>query len=271
MDTVFFWLSKLVWLLVSPSSVLVLLMLGGWILLLTNRYGPAKKCFSLLAVLMLAITTLPIGKWMLLPLELRFVTNPKLPEKVDGIVVLSGSEKALLSNYWQQEEFGGSAERNLAFMELARRYPQAKLVYTGGTGSLTNQQFKEADVAKSLYQRQGLDVSKILFETQARNTAENAKLSHQMINPRKGENWILITTAWHMPRSIGLFCQQQWPMLPYPVDHWTLPSGAFQLSWAFSEHLSNVNMATKEWLGLLAYYVTGKTPSLLPQHCLPQG
>ncbi|NQZ05680.1 MAG: YdcF family protein [Algicola sp.] len=270
MDTVFYWLSKSLWVFVAPSSILVLLMLVGWILLLRNHYGPAKKCFSVFAVLMLSITILPIGQWMLLPLEQRFVTNPKLPEKVDGIIVLSGSERAFSSHYWQQEEFGGSVERNLAFMDLARRYPQAKLVFTGGTGSLTNQQYKEADVAKRLYQRQGLDVSKILFETQARNTAENASLSHQMVKPSKGENWILITTAWHMPRSVGLFCQQQWPMLPYPVDHWTVPGHSLTLSWSFSGHLSNLDMATKEWLGLLAYYATGKIPSLLPQNCLPQ-
>jgi uncharacterized SAM-binding protein YcdF (DUF218 family) len=90
-----------------------------------------------------------------------------------------------------------------------------------------------------------------------------------MVKPKAGEVWLLITTAWHMPRSIGLFCQTGWPMLPYPVDHYTVPDRGFVLEWDFAKNLNDLDMAAKEWLGLLAYYAAGKTPEILPSTCLP--
>lgn len=269
MDNVFFWVSKLAWLLVSPSSLLVLLAVVSWLLLMRGFYSLAKWGFGGLSLLMLLIAVFPIGSWLLVPLELRFPTNPKLPEHIDGIIVLSGAEKAVDSDYWQQVEVNQAVERDLAFMTLARDYEQAKLVFTGGSSNLFNQSLKATDVAKQLFAAQGFDTSRIIFESQARNTAENASLSHQLIKPQPGEVWILITTAWHMPRSVGLFCQVNWPVIPYPVDHWTLPDKVFSPSWSFAQHLLNFNIATKEWLGLLAYYVTGKIPALLPTKCQP--
>jgi uncharacterized SAM-binding protein YcdF (DUF218 family) len=120
MDSVFFWLSKLLWLVVSPSSLLVFVVLVGWVALMRGAYRLAKGLFGLMAISMLFIAVFPLGQWLFMPLEPHFQTNPPLPDKVDGIIVLSGPERALTSQYWQQAELGEGAERNLAFMALAQ-------------------------------------------------------------------------------------------------------------------------------------------------------
>ena len=114
----------------------------------------------------------------------------------------------------------------------------------------------------------GIEPSRLMLEDRARNTAENAQFSKQLAQPKPGENWLLITTAYHMPRSVGAFCQQGWNVIPYPVDHFTrgaenLYSPGFSLIY----HANNLVLATHEWLGLLAYYLSAKTPALLPSGC----
>lgn len=268
MDTVFFWLSKLLWAVVAPSSLLMILIFATWILLVRSKWRAAKISMTVFCFFVLVISIFPLGKWLLMPLEQQFQANPVLPEQIDGIVVLSGSGWTQGTEYWQQVQLNDASERHLAFMALARKYPNAKLVYTGGSGDIFNAELKQADVAMQLYQSQGFDTSRIIFERQARNTAENALLSHQMIQPDPSENWLLVTTAWHMPRSIGIFCKIGWSMIPYPVDHRTLPNQPFTWRWSFAGNLGGLDEALKEWLGLTAYYVAGKTPELLSNTCL---
>lgn len=267
MNSIFFWTSKLVWLLIAPDSLLLLLMLVAWVLLWRGACRPAKWLMSFLFVVLLAVALLPLGDWLLYPLEARFSANPELPEKVDGIIVLSGAQDALLSAVWNQAEMLDGAERDIAFLELARRYPGARLVFTGGTGSMVHQEYKEADVAKKLFEQQGLDLRRVVFERNSRNTFENAMFSMARVKPKAGERWVLITTAFHMPRSIGIFCKAGWRMIPYPVDHRTMPGNLLRVDFDLSGHLRDLKIGVREWVGLLAYYLTGKTTALLPNRC----
>ena len=267
MDTVFLWLSKIVWYLISPSSILVLWTCAAIVAAAFNRMVLARKLLLWLTVPLLLVAMLPVGRWLFTPLEAR-IERPELPSKVDGIVVLSGAELGRISTYWQMPEFNGAVERQLAFMALAKRYPEAKLIFTGASGSLINGQYSQVDVAKRLYEQQGLDSSRIIYEDKARNTAENGRLSHDLVKPKPGERWILITSAWHMPRSIGVFCKLDWPMIPYPVDHRSLPDDQWLIELRLSDHLHSLDLAAKEYVGLLAYYISGKTSALMPQTCL---
>lgn len=264
MDTVFFGISKLVWVIISPGSGLVIWALIGIVLLFNGSYKKAKAMLGMLALIMILISVFPVGEWLLRPLEMRFATNPELPDKVDGIIVLSGTEKPYESALWHQVELGESAERNFAFMRLIRQYPHATHVFTGGTGSMKFSHYKSAHVARKLFSELGVDVSQIVFEDQSRNTFENVKFSKALVKPKSDENWVLITTAWHMPRSVGIFEKFKWPVIAYPVDHATKPGDLFRCSWDFSDHLYVLNMAVKEWVGLAAYWVTGKTSTIFP-------
>jgi len=264
MDTLFFWISKLAWLVIAPDSLLLLLIVGACILLWRKKYRLARQLLGGIALVLFIVGLFPVGQWVFYPLETRFSTDPPLPESVTGIVVLGGAEDALRSAFWKQVEVNDCAERLLSFLTLAKQYPQAKLVFTGGSGSLLDQEFKGASVAEMLLQEHGMDLSRLILEDQSRNTYENAVCSRALVKPSPAEKWILITTAWHMPRSVGIFRKLGWPVIPYPVDHWTDPDSFLEVGLDLAGHLRELKLATKEWVGLLSYYISGKTSALFP-------
>ncbi len=262
-ETLFFWLSKIFWLLISPGNFLLVL---STLAALLGFFGNRQLAGQLLLVLLIGswmVSLLPVGSWLLIPLEQRF-RPPKLEQAPDGIIMLGGNELISLSHYWQQVELNAYSERALAFMSLARRYPEARLVFAGGSGKLSKNPLKEADIAKSLFKSQGLDTGRIEFESQSRNTYENAVFAHKLVQPKPGETWLLITSAAHMPRAYGVFSRVGWPVIPYPVDHWTLPDRPWGLGFSLTQGLDQLGRGLHEWLGLIAYRLTGKTSALFP-------
>jgi len=268
-DSIFSWLSKLAEYVISPDSLLVILILLAWVLLIRGSYRRAKWLLGFLTISVIVIMLFPVGELLLFPLQNRFPTNPEMTEQVDGIMVLGGSENIIFSVEWNQVETGEGAERYLAFLALARRYPNARLVFTGGgSGSILQQDYKEAEVAKRLFGEQKLDLSRVTLESNSRNTYENAVFSIRQIKPVPGETWILITSAFHMPRSIGVFCKAGWPMIPYPVDHRSRRGNLLRIDIGFSRNLANLIIGMREWAGLFVYYITGKTKVLFPNQCV---
>ena len=267
MDTAFFWLSKLLWTFIAPDSLLVLLLLLVWILLVRGAIVWAKRLMGIVVSALVVLSFLPVGEWLLYPLESRFATNPALPANVTGIIVLGGAEDALRTSIWNQVETNESAERILASLALARRFPEAKLVFTSGSGSVLDQEHKGASVAKIVYAEIGLEPSRLIFESESRNTLENAVLSKSLVKPSAGETWVLVTSAFHMPRSVGSFCKTGWPVIPFPVDHQSLPGHMIRADASLSGNLQKISTAVHEWLGLVAYYLTGKTSALFPEEC----
>lgn len=269
MESAFFWVSKIAWYLVSPDTVMVLAVVASWILLARGAVKWARRLLGLIAGGMLLLTVLPVGEWVLHPLEMRFPTNPPLPQRVDGIIVLGGAEDPVGSTAWDQVEVNDAAERFLASAELSRRFPQAKLVLTSGSGNPLDQKSKPADVGRRFFREQGLDSARIIFEDQSRNTAENVARSKALARPAPGEVWLLVTSAFHIPRSVGIFCRAGWPVIPYPVDHRTQPSQGMHIGPGLSGNINNLTVGIKEWLGLAAYYATGRTSTLFPAGCAP--
>ncbi|MFM1897339.1 MAG: hypothetical protein RLZZ385_2413 [Pseudomonadota bacterium] len=264
MNTLFFIASKLVWAVLSPASLILLLVVGGWFCLLVGWQKKGRGLISLAALLLVLIGFLPVGEWVMAPLEGRFPSNPALPPNVAGVIVLGGTIDPLKTELWGQPQLGEAAERITAFLDLAARYPTARHLYTGGSGSLVNQDYKEADVADQVFYQLGFVNHGVVFENQSRNTFENAQFSKELMVPQPGETWILITSAFHMPRAVGVFCAQQWPVLAYPVDHRTRRGDLWRVEFKVLEHLDDLDGAIREWVGLLAYRLTGKTAALLP-------
>jgi len=258
MDSLFFWVSKIAWFFIAPDSLLVLLIIIGTWLFWKQKIKWAKRVFTFLSICLLLITIFPVGEWILYPLESKYKANPEL-NQVDGIIVLSGSINPIRSAIWKQTVLNNSAERIFTSISLSKKYPNAKLVFTGGSGSIFNQTHKHADAAATFYKTQGLDVSKIIFERESRNTTENIILSKVLVNPQKGEKWVLITTGWHMPRSVGIFCKADWHVIPYPVDFRTNPEQLFRFSWGFARHLNDLKIGIKEWIGYITYSLSGKS------------
>lgn len=267
MDNLFFYSSKILWMLLSPDSLFVLLLTVSLLLLFFNRQKTAVVLLSIVTVCILSLSFFSLGGVMLYPLESRFNHNPELPEQVDGIIMLGGSVIPDVSNEWQQLETNSSHERIRSFIELAHRYPLAILVMTGGNASLDRNKPSEADIMKKYLLKSGIEGKRLVLENRSRNTAENATRTRQIIKPEKNQTWLLITTAFHMPRSVGLFCRQGFKVIPYPVDHQTIAGGLYDINYNLMGHASEFMMATHEWLGLLAYYLSGKIDTLIPGAC----
>lgn len=265
MDNIFFFASKIIWTLMRPETWLILIICFAFFALQRNSPRAATSVITAALGICIMIAVFPLGSLVLRPLETRFVISGPLTD-IDGIIILGGAENAVLSRFWAQPQLNSSAERLLTGIALARRFPNAVLVYTGGSGSILSQTDRGAAVVNQIFLSQGIKSNRIVIESQSRNTAENAILSHKLIQPQEDQQWILVTSASHMPRSVGVFCQAGWSVLPYPVDY---RSGAFiaRIGWNFAHNLDDLNVGVKEWVGLLAYWLTGKTPSLLPNSC----
>jgi uncharacterized SAM-binding protein YcdF (DUF218 family) len=261
--------SKLAWVLVQPSNLLLLLLIlaAAGLLLGYLRFGTWLLCGVTLALVL--VTVLPVGTWLVIPIENRF-PPPVLPEQVDGIIMLGGAVEQHTSAIRQQIALNEAAERVTALTELARRYPDARLVVSGGIGSLIAGAGHPARALEAFYREQGLDLARVTFEEDSRNTLENAALTKELARPRPGERWLLVTSAYHMPRSIGVFRQAAWPVIAYPVDYRS--SGRADLWEALgrlaepnvAQRLIELDLAVKSWAGLLAYWLMGRTSAPFP-------
>lgn len=265
MDTVFFIASKVVWAILAPASLLLMITATAWICLLIGWAQAGRRWLSVATLLWVLVGFLPLGEWLLAPLEQRFPVAPPLPESVAGVVVLGGAIDPYGSDLWGQPQLNQAAERIAGFLDLAARYPTATHVYTGGSGSLVRQSYKETDAADALFHQLGWVNHGFLLESASRNTVENAELTRAMVDPQPGETWILVTSAAHMPRAVGVFCAQQWPVQPWPVDFRTRRGDLWRVEFDPLSHLQVLDGAIREWVGLLAYRVTGRSVALLPR------
>ena len=263
-----FFVSKLVGLVADPARLLFGILILGVILGGRSKHLAWQKRGYRLTVLaaggLLFLGALPVGSYLTGVLENRFPIPRDLPASVDGIIVLGGVVSAYGSEQRGQTQIGSSIERLTSMVELARRYPEAKIVFTGGSGSPTKQGYKEADAVKELLPIFAIDPIRVLLERESRNTLENAQRSKKLVNPQPEESWILVTSAFHMPRAVGVFRQQGWEILPYPVDYETLPNSSFLPTLDLLAGLSQMSKASHEWLGLVSYRIMGRTEALFP-------
>lgn len=258
-------MSGLQWLvgtLLAPGNLLlVLLALGTVLWALGWRLG-GGLLVGAVVLLLLAIAVLPLGTWLLAPLETRFSLPDPMPDRVDGIVVLGGAVDLAASRATGQPALGGSGERLVAAAELARRYPAARIVFTGGFSGLVDPGPPyEADIARMVLVSLGVDPARLEMGAGARNTAQNAAEALRIAGPAPDERWLLVTSARHMPRSMGAFRKAGWAVEAYPVDPLRRDAG-----WRFdlTGGLYRVGAALHEWIGLAGYRLRGWSDTLLP-------
>ncbi len=260
----FFIAAKLIWFVIQPSTALILLLVAGILAIgLGKTVGGAVTVMAAAAGLIVA-GLLPLGIWMILPLEDRFPrTEPEGP--VAGIIVLGGGIDQSIGLARGITTLTEAGERLTEAVALARRYPEAKLVFTGGIASLTPGGPTEADAARRFFAEMGIPAERLTVEDKSRDTAENARFSKLVVDPKPGERWLLVTSAWHMPRSVGTFRAAGWPVIAWPTDYRTAGrQDLFILMPRASFGLTMVDIAAKEWVGLLAYRLFGRTDALFP-------
>jgi uncharacterized SAM-binding protein YcdF (DUF218 family) len=262
---VFFQLSKLLGFFALPTNLLISLGVLGLLLLLT-RFTRIASWLIVTSLVLLAVAGLsPLGNVLILPLEQRFPPWDPSHGAPDGVVMLGGAISPSISLERGTIAFTEGAARFVATVELARRYPNARIIISGGTSSLFYDEEPEAGVAVKEFEALGIPHDRLSAEEQSRNTVENAVFSRLIANPQPGERWLLVTSAYHMPRAVGTFRAAGFPIEPYPVDYRTRgPSDAVRPFSVANKGLELTDIALHEWLGLLAYRLTGRTMELFP-------
>lgn len=260
MDTAFFMVSKLIGALLRPDTWIVISLAVMVFALIKNRRRLALMTVSITLTLLFALSILPLGDLLLQPIERTYAAQPPL-DRVDGIVVLGGGEDARASAYWDQMQLNEGGERYTAVLALAQRFPQARVLFTGGSGALSDLAgivTSEADMAERFFLDQGIAPGRLLLEGQSRNTAENARLSLALAAPAPGETWVLVTSAFHMPRAMRSFNAAGWTgLVPWPVDYRT-SSFTDRIGWSLTRNLQVLTTAIREQVGQIAYLLSGR-------------
>lgn len=264
-DDMFFVLSKILGFVAFPSNAIALAC--GLGLCLTairwRRTGLGLLTAGIAALLIFGYS--PLSNVLLLTLSERFPPWHFDGRAPDGIIILGGSIQPPLSVARQTVEIDGAAERVIGGLELAQRFPEARVVYSGGSGQLTEGSAREAPIAGSLFERFGITPERIVLENESRTTYENARFSRELVAPKPGERWLLVTSAYHMPRSIGVFRKAGFEVEPYPVD-WRTRGwiDAWRPFNRLTTGLACADIAVHEWVGLLAHWMAGRSDALFP-------
>jgi uncharacterized SAM-binding protein YcdF (DUF218 family) len=249
----------------QPSNFAVLLLVVG---LIAYRAWSSISRWLIAAGLGWIVVAgfLPVGNFLMLPLEERFdQRQPAIPQSgVSGIIVLGGFEDGRVTAGRGGLAVNEAAERLTESVRIARQLPEAKIVFTGGVGSLFGG--AEAGTAiRSYFIDAGIAPERIVIENISRDTYENATLTRKLLDPTAQDRWLLVTSAYHMPRAIGVFRQAGFDVIPFTVDFRTRDAGdLLQPPGSVAAGLQRADLAVKEWIGLIAYRVAGRTSALFP-------
>jgi uncharacterized SAM-binding protein YcdF (DUF218 family) len=260
-----FSVGKVVWALLQPGNLLLLALLAGVVLSFVYRGRRGTGLVALVAASFLALAVAPIGPALLLTLEERFPRPAVLPDRIDGILVLGGAVDPALSLSYGETVFNPSVARVLAGIGLARRHPEAALALVGGEGGFVPVGLAESRATLGFVVAEGIAPARVVLEERSRSTHENAVYAKQMIRPKPGEVWVLVTSAFHMPRAVAAFAAAGWPpTIPYPVDYKVDPRTGLGANFSLLDGLGTSTLAGKEWAGLLGYRLMGWTRELFP-------
>ncbi len=261
----FFILSKILGFFAAASNVLITIGVIG-LCLLSTRFKRTASWLVVTTIVLIAIAGFsPLGNILMLPLEQRFPAWDSSHGPPDGIVVLGGAILPETSAARGEVSLNEAAERITATVELARKYPDARIVYSGGNASLIDNAPPEAAFAVSELVALGVAKDRITAEEQSRNTIENAVFSQLIAQPKPGERWLLVTSAFHMPRAMAVFRAAGFPVEAYPVDYRTRGPGDVARAFpTLADGLARTDFALHEWVGLVVYRLTGKTTELFP-------
>ena len=260
----FFIASKVFWGLASPVTLLLILAFLG-ILLSLRRPGIGRALTAASLLVLIAAAETPLGLLLVRPLEDRFSTPPADMPPPDGVIILGSAVNGATSAARGQAVFE-EGERVIQAVLLAKRYPKARIIYTGGSETFIGRVVApEAEEARKLMVALGVDPARIILEDKSRNTEENASLTAAIVHPEPSQHWLLVTSGFHMPRSMGVFERTGFNVIAYPVAFWTYGPER-DLPWTLSpaKNLRVFEIAIREYIGLVAYWATGRIDRLFP-------
>lgn len=251
--------SKLLSFATQPLSWVVALLLLGLGLMSLRRTWGVRLCWAALGVMLLQGWQLPPDA-LLRQLEAKY-PGPGPTSSLQGyagIVLLGGALES--GHIWQthgQVALNSAAERMTAPIALLRQYPHLRVLFTGGEGELVSSGMTEAERAKIFFDSMGVPAQQMIYESASHTTYENAILSAKVPGVDPTQRWLLLTSAFHMPRAMALFQKAGWNVTPYPVDFRTAGDTGW-MSFSLVGGAEKWQMVLHEWAGLLAYRLAGR-------------
>ncbi len=258
-----FYLSKILWLIVNPFNIFIFITLFTMFLYFINFRRLSLIIYLINFIFIALISFLPIGSYLTYIIEKEFHTNTKFPDQVDGILILGGATNPLLFKEFDQISLNGSAERLVESVMIIRKFEKAKVIFSGGSGIVNRSDLGHSQVAKLFYKKMGVDINRIFFEDKSRNTHENIIYSKKIAKPKKNENWLLITSAFHMKRALLIAEKNNWEFIPYAVDFKNIKEFKLTPNLNLLSNLNSFQSGLHEWLGLVSYYLMGRTEKFL--------
>ncbi|MEM6711197.1 MAG: YdcF family protein [Pseudomonadota bacterium] len=270
------------WTFVVPKLLAFLIRPDVWLWLGILTVGSAllfrfhKLAGWVTASLVVAVTLVafvPVGTVWLGPLETRFPTYPDIDNPA-AIIILGGGEASGPHDAWDTLSLNEAGDRIVEGIALAKGHEDALLIFTGGTGSIRPDATRSnsAQVAQDVIEAMGVEQERTLIGPQARTTEEHPTEVRALLESAGGPSGpiVIVTSAFHMPRSIGVFCQAGFQnVIPYPVDHRTTPNLSFfdKLGWDYAGNLAQLQNGIREWVALVTYHWRGRTNALFPSGC----
>ena len=261
----FFYLSKVLWNFFNPINMLVILLFIGIIFHLLKKKNFYRKIYQITFILFILIAFLPTGTYLLWKLENTFPKPKIITNNVDGILILGSGINESMTYEHQQIILNDRIERMTESIKLMKKFPKAKIILSGGNGTLSKPKLKGSDAAKMFYKLMGIEIDRIIFEDKSKNTYENFVFSKKFINNKNDETWLLVTSAFHMKRAMSVAKKLNLNFIPYPVDYMVGKNFEWKSWYHKTNFLHNMNdfqLATHEYIGLIAYYLTKKSNSM---------
>ena len=230
-----FMLKKMLAVAVMPLSLGVIAIVIALLLIKFNRINGGKKLLKLSIFWLVLISWAPFSNLMLKPLESAYPKLEKIPNNIEYILLLGGDRD---KRAWEA-------------LRLYYKIPNVKIITSGYS---LHDKISDANKTAQLLIDSGIPKKDILMQEKAKTTFEEAL----WMKKRVGEKpFILITSAYHMPRAYRLFKKAGLNPIPAPAD-FNHPEEYGVLSMLQSVHLKNTEHAWHEYIGLLVYKIQGK-------------
>ena len=257
-----FYLSKIIWLLINPFNIFIFFTLITILIYLLKYRKLSIIIFLTNSFFILMISFLPIGNYLIHQIEKEYHSSTNIPKKIDGIVILGGATNPIMFKEYMQISVNGSAERLIESVHIINKFKNSKVIFSGGSGVVSRPDLGHSQVAKSFFKKMGFKENRIIYEDNSRNTYENIIFSKEIANPKKNENWLLITSASHMKRALLIGSKHNWNLIPYPVDFKTRKKFKLTPNLSLLSNLNSFQEGSHEWLGLTSYYLMNRTNSI---------
>lgn len=254
----FFIASKILGVLVAPLNALLIVAALAVGLLFTrfSRLARWLLVFCMIPLILVGFTR--IADLPLIWLEERYQSPEPLTD-IAGIIVLGGGIGVTGYNHPQDYYIGSWADRLTTGLALKTRFPQARLIYSGGSAKLGASNGTEANAAEKLVVDLYGDNRGMEPENLSRNTWENGVETLKMIGPSVApEKWMLVTSAWHMERAMGVYRKLGFVPVAYPTDYKAAKPEFPYLADSAVDQWDKFSLAVRELIGLLAYRMSDR-------------